>query len=406
MTPTTRDDARAADADADDATTRAADDDATTTRAADDDENDESTRESTMRVREKIALYDGADDAAKSRANANARDGESSASRAPTTARPRARDLEDALTRAFDAFGSFGRRRDAETRMDGARFAKLCKEVIFKNAREDAREGKLRRAEIAFARRAKLNRKIDYEDFRALVMEDCANIDRGDDEGGEADAISTCAKLIGCEPSVESALSPGRVRFHDERERYTGVQAEKHGRGALERAASRRGESAETHAARAAQGGSLPDVKGLFSAFESFLQFSPPQSALSCSRWVKICEDCELFEAHGLDHASAGIVFNAVATANRKTLDFDAFKTVLDLAAQRAGSEFSVFARAVAAGEPHVRSALANSPSPSSSLRFHDEVATYTATHKATHRDKVLSPRALSIRKRTGVADE
>ena len=72
MTPTTRDDARAADADADDATTRAADDDATTTRAADDDENDESTRESTMRVREKIALYDGADDAAKSRANANA----------------------------------------------------------------------------------------------------------------------------------------------------------------------------------------------------------------------------------------------------------------------------------------------------------------------------------------------
>ena len=402
MTPTTRDDARAADADADDATTRAADDDATTTRAADDDENDESTRESTMRVREKIALYDGADDAAKSRANANARDGESSASRAPTTARPRARDLEDALTRAFDAFGSFGRRRDAETRMDGARFAKLCKEVIFKGAGDDAREGKLRRAEIAFARRAKLNRKIDYEDFRALVMEDCANIDRGDDEDGEADAIATCAKLIGCEPSVESALSPGKVRFHDERERYTGVQAEKHGRGALERAASRRGESVETHAAP--EEASLPDVKGLFTAFESFLQFSPPQSALTCSRWVKICEDCELFEAHGLDHPSAGIVFNAVATANRKTLDFDAFKTVLHLAAQRAGSEFLVFARAVAAGEPRVRSALANSPS--SPLRFHDEVATYTATHKATHRDKVLSPRALSIRKRTGVADE
>ena len=34
------------------------------------------------------------------------------------------------------------------------------------------------------------------------------------------------------------------------------------------------------------------------------------------------------------------------------------------------------------------------------------EVATYTATHKATHRDKVLSPRALSIRKRAGIADD
>ena len=404
MIPTRRDDAD----DATPTTTRAMEDattaDATTADGRDATTDDEMNRTNrsvprATSVREKIALYDGADEAAKARTRAN--DEESSVSR-ETVAKLRASDLEEALTRAFDAFGSFGRRRDAETRMDGARFAKLCKEVIFKGAGDDAREGKLRRAEIAFARRAKLNRKIDYEDFRALVMEDCANIDRGDDEDGEVDAIATCAKLIGCEPSVESALSPGKVRFHDERERYTGVQAEKHGRGALERAASRRGESVETHAAP--EEASLPDVKGLFTAFESFLQFSPPQSALTCSRWVKICEDCELFEAHGLDHPSAGIVFNAVATANRKTLDFDAFKTVLHLAAQRAGSEFLVFACAVAAGEPRVRSALANSPS--SPLRFHDEVATYTATHKATHRDKVLSPRALSIRKRAGIADD
>lgn len=59
--------------------------------------------------------------------------------------------------------------------------------------------------------RVKLNWKIDYEDFRALVMEDCANIDRGDDEDGEVDVIVMCVKLIGCELSVELVLSLGKV---------------------------------------------------------------------------------------------------------------------------------------------------------------------------------------------------
>lgn len=52
-------------------------------------------------------------------------------------------DLEEVLMRVFDAFGSFGRRRDAETRMDGAWFVKLCKEVIFKGVGDDVWEGKL-----------------------------------------------------------------------------------------------------------------------------------------------------------------------------------------------------------------------------------------------------------------------
>ena len=126
MIPTRRDDAD----DATPTTTRAMED-ATTADATTDDEMNRTNRSvpRATSVREKIALYDGADEAAKARTRAN--DEESSVSR-ETVAKLRASDLEEALTRAFDAFGSFGRRRDAETRMDGARFAKLCKEVIFK----------------------------------------------------------------------------------------------------------------------------------------------------------------------------------------------------------------------------------------------------------------------------------
>ena len=115
MIPTRRDDAD----DATPTTTRAMED-ATTADATNADGRDATTDDEMNRtnrsvpratsVREKIALYDGADEAAKARTRAN--DEESSVSR-ETVAKLRASDLEEALTRAFDAFGSFGRRRDA-----------------------------------------------------------------------------------------------------------------------------------------------------------------------------------------------------------------------------------------------------------------------------------------------------
>lgn len=43
---------------------------------------------------------------------------------------------------------------------------------------------------------------------------------------------------------------------------------------------------------------------------------------------MKICEDCELFEAYGFDYSSVGIVFNVVVMVNCKMFDFDVFKIV------------------------------------------------------------------------------
>ena len=151
----------------------------------------------------------------------------------------RAADLERALVGAFERFGSFGRRRSgarASPKMDGTRFAKLAKEVVF--AGED--EEKLRMAEIAFAKRARLARHVDYETFRQLILEDCVDI-----AGDGATEISTASKLVGAAPSVGDALSPGKCRFHDDVRAYTGVAAEKHG---LDRTTGRRNAGAQASA--------------------------------------------------------------------------------------------------------------------------------------------------------------
>lgn len=362
---------------------------------------------STRKVAETIELFEAKSAATPGTPRTRARTEE--------TASPmRAADLERALVGAFERFGSFGRRKGgssstggagtpASPKMDGTRFAKLVKEVIF--AGEDVE--KVRLAEIAFAKRAQLARHVDYETFRQLILEDCVEI-----AGDGATEISTAAKLVGVVPSVGAALSPGKCRFHDDVHAYTGVAAEKHG---LDRSTSRRNAGAHatssvdgdeidggglSDGARAVGGvnvASLPEITGLFSAFESFLQFSPSQAALSLPRWLKVCEDASLYDDDGaFDATSAGIVFKAVSQANR-ALDFNDFKRVLALASRRADVSYVDFASRVAAAEPVVRSAAADVVSPH---RFHDDDSTYTATHRATHRDKVLTPRALSIRKR------
>ena len=306
----------------------------------------------------------------------------------------RAADLERALVGAFERFGSFGRRRSgarASPKMDGTRFAKLAKEVVF--AGED--EEKLRMAEIAFAKRARLARHVDYETFRQLILEDCVDI-----AGDGATEISTASKLVGAAPSVGDALSPGKCRFHDDVRAYTGVAAEKHG---LDRTTGRRNAGAQASASSVDDDGSggggdaapLPKITGLFSAFERFLQFSPSQATLSLPRWLKVCEDASLYD-DAFDATNAGIVFKAVSRANRP-LDFNDFKRALLAASRRADVSYVTLASRVAAAEPVLRGAAAAVVSPH---RFHDDDSTYTATHRAKHGDKILTPRARSIRER------
>ena len=306
----------------------------------------------------------------------------------------RAADLERALVGAFERFGSFGRRRSgarASPKMDGTRFAKLAKEVVF--AGED--EEKLRMAEIAFAKRARLARHVDYETFRQLILEDCVDI-----AGDGATEISTASKLVGAAPSVGDALSPEKCRFHDDVRAYRGVAAEKHG---LDRTTGRRNAGAQASAcsvdddggAGAGDAAALPKITGLFSAFERFLQFSPSQATLSLPRWLKVCEDASLYD-DAFDATNAGIVFKAVSRANRP-LDFNDFKRALLAASRRADVSYVTLASRVAAAEPVLRGAAAAVVSPH---RFHDDDSTYTATHRAKHRDKILTPRARSIRER------
>ena len=346
---------------------------------------------SSRRVAETIELFESKSKSATPR-TPRTRTGEDASEE--TVSPMRAADLERALVGAFERFGSFGRRRSgarASPKMDGTRFAKLAKEVVF--AGED--EEKLRMAEIAFAKRARLARHVDYETFRQLILEDCVDI-----AGDGATEISTASKLVGAAPSLGDALSPGKCRFHDDVRAYTGVAAEKHG---LDRTTGRRNAGAQASASSvdddggggAGDAAALPKITGLFSAFERFLQFSPSQATLSLPRWLKVCEDASLYD-DAFDATNAGIVFKAVSRANRP-LDFNDFKRVLLAASRRADVSYVTLASRVAAAEPVLRGAAAAVVSPH---RFHDDDSTYTATHRAKHGDKILTPRARSIRER------
>ena len=346
---------------------------------------------SSRRVAETIELFESKSKSATPR-TPRTRTGEDASEE--TVSPMRAADLERALVGAFERFGSFGRRRSgarASPKMDGTRFAKLAKEVVF--AGED--EEKLRMAEIAFAKRARLARHVDYETFRQLILEDCVDI-----AGDGATEISTASKLVGAAPSVGDALSPEKCRFHDDVRAYRGVAAEKHG---LDRTTGRRNAGAQASASSVDDDGSggggdaapLPKITGLFSAFERFLQFSPSQAALSLPRWLKVCEDASLYD-DAFDATNAGIVFKAVSRANRP-LDFNDFKRILLAASRRADVSYVTLASRVAAAEPVLRGAAAAVVSPH---RFHDDDSTYTATHRAKHGDKILTPRARSIRER------
>ena len=338
--------------------------------------------EGAVRVEARVAAWE-----ARGRAGAGA-EATSAAAETPETPRVRASDLESGLVDAFRKFGSFGRRKSdgaggAGESMDATRFAKACREAIFRG--EEDVEEKLRQADVAFAKRAKLLRRVDFDTFRTLVLEDCVEI-----LGEGASPVYVARKLMGVAPSVGDAISPGKFRLHDDKSTYTGISAEIHG---LERSPSRRAANPPIDV------DSLPEVRGLHVSYKLFLQFSPSlSSGLTCTRWLKLCEDCGLFafDPNAFDATRAGIVFNSLAGTKSKVLvDFKTFKHALALAARVGGRSYLDFAKAVAQGKPIVRSGVLASPE-----RFHDDPSTYTATHREVHRDKVPSPRALSIRER------
>ncbi|OUS49086.1 p25-alpha-domain-containing protein [Ostreococcus tauri] len=309
----------------------------------------------------------------------------------------RAGDLEAGMRAAFVQFASFGRGRatisDERGTMDSSRFAKMCRECVFRDDPES--EEKMRAVDVAFARRARRLRRVDYETFRQLVTEDLAEI-----VGDGASAMTVAKKLLGATPSVGAAVSPGKCRFHDDKTAYTGVYAERHG---IERSASRRASETSPRAAQIDVEKLPTDPRGLYASYEAFLQFSPPlASGLTCNRWLKLCEDCGLLTSGGgnFDSTSAGIIFNALAGSSKTLSDFKAFKLALALSAERAERAYEDFARAVAEGEPIVRTNVSDV----SPRRFHDDMSTFTATHREVHQNKTLSPRALSIRKRAAVA--
>jgi len=307
--------------------------------------------------------------------------------------RPTPEALEQGTRETFIAFSKFGRGGGAQTRdgqtfdkkekiMDSTRFAKLCREVLFPRNTEA-----MRKCEIAFTKHCGLGqRKIDYVTFKRILRDEVVEI------AGMKSMEDVQARLVEAKPSVGEATPPSAQRLHDDYTEQNRMEQQKS-------PSSRRltQSSSITDTTALSDPMSLPQVKGLRAAYERFTQFSPSCARLSTTRWLKLCEDCGLFTVVAdFDAISAGIVFNAIEKArSTKTLDFDSFRLALELSARRAGRPYVDFAARVASGVPLIRASV---PSPTP-VRLADDTKTFTSTARDVHRDKVLTPRALSIRK-------
>ena len=286
------------------------------------------------------------------------------------------------LRRAFVAFAEFGTPKSHSTTcMDGTRFAKMCREVFAE--RVDAAA-----VDVAFAKRAGKTRKVDFVTFEQLLN------DLVTTSMGEGLSIEDArARVARASPSVGAAVSPRAVRHHDDVSTYTSAARASHG---VLASPSR---SLQRHLSRAQDGvddvDSLPRVRGLKRSFVSFAAYSGgshSSNALGVNRFIKLCEDCGLYRGN-FNAQAAGIVFNTIAGAKSKFMNFKQFQGALNLAADRAGVRYADFAGAVVArGEPLTNAHV--SPEP---VRFHDDTSTYTSTRREVYLDRKLSTRASSI---------
>ena len=286
------------------------------------------------------------------------------------------------LRRAFIAFAEFGTPKSHSTTcMDGTRFAKMCREVFAE--RVDAAA-----VDVAFAKRAGKTRKVDFVTFEQL-LNDLVTTSMG--EGLSIEDVR--ARVARASPSVGAAVSPRAVRHHDDVSTYTSAARASHG---VLASPSR---SLQRQLSRAQDGvddvDSLPRVRGLKTSFVSFAAYSGgshSSNALGVNRFIKLCEDCGLYRGN-FDAQAAGIVFNTIAGAKSKFMNFKQFQGALKLAADRAGVRYADFAGAVVArGEPLTNAHV--SPEP---VRFHDDTSTYTSTRREVYLDRKLSTRASSI---------
>jgi len=290
------------------------------------------------------------------------------------------------VERSFERFATFGSSRAhvrdaqssplrAQVRMDATRFAKTMRDAL------DARGNDARAMDVAFARRAGAMRTIDFTEFMTTLLPDAAQI-------AGVSVARARARVARATPSVEGATSPRAVRQHDDVANRGSTRERREGENRRQTTSARDGVDAM------GDGDGLPSVRGLKTAFDLFCAFSGgahSSSRMGVNRFLKLCEDCELYSS-AFDANAAGIVFSAVTGAKSKFLDFKPFKRALALAARRAGAEYLDFARAVVARGSPLANACVSPP-----IRFHDDTSTYTSTHREVHSGRKLSARALSI---------
>jgi len=171
-----------------------------------------------------------------------------------------------------------------------------------------------------------------------------------------------------------NATKADAVRFHDDKNTYTGAHAAVHGRDGLDQrdTAARHEQLASQHAQLNQGGGDEQPWEPCDAVFETFCE---GQGTMEGRQFMKLCEDARLI-GKGLTKNDVDVVFTAACVKGQRRLDVNNFiVSMRNVAAKKSMSVSEVQDALRACSGPHIVATQAEYS------RFHDDKTTYTGMH-------------------------
>jgi len=259
------------------------------------------------------------------------------------------------------AFASFAGR-DGD--LDGREFSKVCADCRLYDRKYIKND-----ADVVFAKVCnKGQRRIGCSQFK-----DALRIVAGK-KGVDTSIVQD---LVGSSkgPTLR-ATKADNVRLHDDKTTYTGahVHNEQHGAGdAVDRTTEGRHERLRRESASATKDEGEEMSWDLVE--KKFNAFAGRDGDLDGKEFLKVCEDCGLFDRK-FGKKDVDIVFAKICAGGARRIHFDQFKDALKIIASKKQVATSSVQGAVIESEgPHLHATKADN------VRFHDDKSMYTGSH-------------------------
>eukprot|EP00928_Gymnodinium_smaydae_P003626 TRINITY_DN1128_c0_g2_i1.p1 TRINITY_DN1128_c0_g2~~TRINITY_DN1128_c0_g2_i1.p1 ORF type:complete len:511 (-),score=137.29 TRINITY_DN1128_c0_g2_i1:255-1745(-) len=267
--------------------------------------------------------------------------------------------------------------------MDGKSFAKLCKDCHLLDKKFTTTD-----VDLIFSKSVKKGqRRIDFSQFSA-ALEMVA-----ERKGVALEDVHS--NIGGSAGPVHAGTRADEVRFHDDKDTYTGSHAEKHvgprpsqlqaPQGAAPAAdaekPSPRPSQVQAAPVAAPAAGGAADNKDLEASFKAFC--ASGHDGMDGKSFAKLCKDCHLLDKK-FTATDVDIIFSKAVSKGQRRLDFSQFSAVLEMIAEKKGVNVEVVRANVGSSGGPVHAGTR-----AEAVRFHDDKDSYTGSHS----DKPAAPR-------------